>query len=241
MSANLLSVHLALRNRALALYVCVTGIQLENGQPLLTESGDFILTEAGLVATTSGYTRSDGGSFITDGFAVGMELTPFGFTSNPVDVIDAVTATTITTHNARTAEGAATGRALYVGFPALFATENVSFTPVSGRPYAEEEFSPSTSEVFSAPARTGEMVEDGIYVLKLYGLSGKGTAALRKSVDALKALFTPGTNLTAGSHTVRMIPSAAATTGQLIPLTSGWTALVLTIPWRVYSNNSTAP
>lgn len=239
MSADSLAVHLALRNRALGLTVATTG-------------------STTLAATTTGFTRT-AGSFVTDGFAVGMEVVSSGFTAsadNMTGVVTSVVAATMlvtpyvvtitndvatVTHPALVAEGAASARTIRARFPARFATENATFIPVADIPYAEEDFVPATSTVFSAPASNGEMVQDGLYIIKWYGLSGKGTAALRKSVDALKALFSPGTKLTAGSHTVRMSTEKAAETGQIIPLTNGWSVLILTAYWQVYSNNTIAP
>jgi hypothetical protein len=57
-----------------------------------------------LTATTTGYTRADAGSFLTDGFRSGMEVTPAGFSANAVDVITEVTASTITTKTAHAAQ-----------------------------------------------------------------------------------------------------------------------------------------
>lgn len=216
MSADLAAVHLALRNRALAVSVATTGATT-------------------LSATATGYARA-AGSFVTDGFKVGMEITPTGFTSNPVDVLDAVAALALTTKSARSVEAAAGGRTIAALFPALRSFENAALTPVTGRHFIEEDFVPATHRLLSGPANGGEVVEEGEYFLKWYGIPGSGISALRKSVDALKARFTPGTNLTAGSHTVRVRGEVGPQTGQIIPLTNH-AVLVLRIPWQVYSLN----
>jgi hypothetical protein len=65
-----------------------------------------------LSATASGFTRSDGKSFITDGFTAGMTLTPSGFSNNMISTIAKVTASTITVVDTRTAEGFAESRGL---------------------------------------------------------------------------------------------------------------------------------
>jgi len=217
---DLLAVHLALRNRALAVSVATTG-------------------STSLSATATGYARA-AGSFITDGFSVGMEITPAGFATNTVDVLTGVTATALTTKNARAVEAVAAGRTISVGFPAVRAFENVTLTPTSGRPYIEEDFVPATNSLLSFPASGGTVEETGLYVIKWYGLSDTGVSALRKSVDALKALFAPGTTLTAGSNTVRVRGDTATQAGQIIPLAGGWSVLTLTIPWRAYSVNQVA-
>lgn len=214
---DLLAVHLALRNRALSLVAATTG-------------------SMSLSATTTGYARA-AGSFVTDGFVVGQEITPAGFAANTVDVLTGVSALALTTKNARAAEGAAGGRSIVVGLPALRAWENVTLIPITGRPYFEEDFVPATSELLTMPSQGGTVEETGLYVLKIYGLSNTGISALRKTVDALKRLFAPGTVLTAGTDTVRMRADVATQTGQILPLEGGWSVLVLTIPWRATSLN----
>jgi len=231
-----LAATLALRNRALDLTVCTTG-------------------SVTLSVTTTGYARADGGSFVTDGFVVGMEILAAGFTAagdNGNGIITALTATamavdayTVTlgptgyTVAARTlvTEAAAAARTISVKLPAMRAWENTTFTPVTGKPYLEEDYVPATMTLISAPARNGEVTETGLYVLKVYGLSGKGIAALRKSVDALRLLYAPGTTMTAGAHTVRVRTDVSTQTGQIIPLDGGWSVLTLTVPWWAMSTN----
>lgn len=216
---DLLAVHLALRNRALAVVPATTG-------------------STSLSATATGYHRA-AGSFVTDGFKPGMEFTPTGFATNTVDVIKSVTASDLETMNARAVEAEASGRTIAVGFPAMRAWENDSFTPDPARPYAEEDFEPGTQRLITQAA-TGKIHEDGLYVIKRYGLLNFGVAALRKEVDALKALFTPGTTLTAGSHVVTIRTDVSPQTGRVTPLTSGHAVLVLTIPWYARSTNAIA-
>jgi hypothetical protein len=178
------------------------------------------------------------GSFIVDGLDKGMEITPTGFAANTVGVIASVTARTITT-GARSVETSASGRTISVGFPSQRALENVPLSnPDVTRPYVEEDFVPATTTLMGS--KTGGSVEEtGLYVLKWYGLPGIGETALRKSAHALKLLFAPGTRLTAGSDTVSVRGDVGPQTGQIIPLT-GWSVLVLTIPWRAYTQNVVA-
>ncbi len=214
---------LALRNRALSLSVCTTG-------------------STTLSATTTGYARTTG-SFLTDGFAVGMEVTPTGFVANTIDTIIGVSTLTLTTKAARTAESAASGRSIAVGLPALRAWENTDFSPVTGRHFVEEDYVPAAPFVVSFPPQGATRDERGLYVLRWYGLSNTSVAGLRKSVDALLALFTPGTTLTAGSNTVRirgMTNDPGPYAGQLLPQAGGWSVITLTIPWRSFTTNAIA-
>lgn len=214
------SATLAFRNRALTLSVVTTG-------------------STTLSATTTGYARTTG-SFVTDGFLPGMEITPTGFATNTVDVLTEVTALALTTASARTAETAASGRTISVGLPANQAWDNVALDPPSGRPYLTEELVPATNSLITLPASTGTLEETGLYVLTWYGLSDKGAGSIRKCVDALKALFSPGTTVIAGSDVIHVRTDTSARTSQLIPQGNGWTACVLTVPWKTRTANAIA-
>jgi hypothetical protein len=80
---------IACRTRLATLEVCTTG-------------------STTLVATTTGYTRP-AGSFITDGFQVGQEILPAGFTATTRQVIKSVAAGTILTEGTVSAEASGSG------------------------------------------------------------------------------------------------------------------------------------
>jgi hypothetical protein len=103
-------------------WITVTGFAQpeNNGRFLLSAVTATELTVAAttgsaeLAATTAGYTRS-AGSFLTDGFYIGMPVAASGFTSaanNGTSTVTNVTATTLTVAKtpATVAEAAATGR-----------------------------------------------------------------------------------------------------------------------------------
>jgi hypothetical protein len=216
---NHLAALVALRTRALTLSVCTTG-------------------STTLTATTTGYSRADGGSFLTDGFAVGMEITPSGFATNTIDVLAGVTATTLTTRAARVAETGAAGRTIAVGLPALRAWENVDFTPTSGRWFVDEDYLPGPAEQITLGA-LGQVETLPQYVLKLYGTSGAGPAALYKAADALLTLFAPRTALTLSTGDVLTVrTSPAPYRGQLLTADAGWSLVTLTVPLRSRSANT---
>lgn len=211
---------LALRNRALSLTVCTTG-------------------STSLAQTTTGFTRS-AGSFVTDGFKPGMEVTPAGFATNTVGIITAVSALSLTVNGTRNADPETAGRTLSVGFPALRAFENIDFQPVAGRPYVTEQFIQGGGPVLKTiTAASGTVEETGIYVLTWYGLANYGLS-IRACVDALKALYAPGTSLAVGSDTLRVRADLGPFTGQMIRQDGGWMALTLTIPWRAWTTNAIA-
>lgn len=214
---------LAFRNRALTLASPTTGT-------------------TSLAATSTTYTRA-AGSFVTDGFAVGMEVLAAGFATsgnNGYKIVTAVAAGTLTVTSSTTmaTEAAGGNESIVCGIPEGRAWENTIFTPTAGRPYVEEDFVPATLEHIAGNYTNGVRKETGLYVLKWYGLSGKGVTAIRRATDALKDLFTPGTALTAGSHTVTVRGDVGPRVGELLPLEGGWAVATLTVSW--WATTSTA-
>lgn len=211
------ALQLALRTRLATLVVATTG-------------------SVALSATASGYARA-AGSFIDDGLAVGMEIAPAGFASNPTDVITAITAGTVTTANPRTAEAAAAGRSLTAGLPVLRGGDNAGLVPVPGRPYIEAELVPATTAQRTAPASNSRIEETGLYVVRWYGLAGKGSTAIRRSVDAIKRLFAPGTAFVIAGDAVRVRGNPGPQAGQIRPQDGGFAVCTVTIGWVANSRN----
>lgn len=215
---------LAFRNRALTLSAATTG-------------------STTLSATALGYARSSG-SFITDGFAQGMEVTATGYSAanNAAHVITGVTSQFLTIKGGCAVQPATAGRNITAGLPSHRAWENESFTESDsvGFPYIAEQFVPATTSLLSITGQGGTVEETGLYVLTLYGLSDYGQAGIRKYINALKALYAPGTTMTAGSHTIRVRGDTSTRSGQIIPLGGEWSTCQLTIPWRAFSINTIA-
>lgn len=212
--------HLALRNRLLSLVIATTG-------------------STTLSATTTGYARA-AGSFVTDGFHPGMEITPTGFTTNTVDIVTRVEALALTTKTTRSVEASAGSRTIACNLPALRAWENVKFEPASGRPYIEEDFVPGTAELISMPYANGAIEETGLYVVRLYNLPEYDVGAIRKSVNELLELFTPGTQVTNGSTTLRVRGDVGPRASQIEADGDGWMVVTVEIPWLAHSTNAIA-
>lgn len=120
--------------------------------------------------------------------------------------------------------------------PSARAWENMAYKPVPGTPFIEEDYVPGP--VTQVGMTTGGTIETtGLYVVRWYMLADTGLQSVDE-IDALLALFPPGSSLTAGSHAVRVRGDPAPFRGQLLPVEGGWTACTITIPWRVYSANS---
>jgi hypothetical protein len=214
-SADHLTAHKAFRARLQTLEVCTTG-------------------STTLEATATGYSRA-AGSFLTDGFAVGMEVTPTGFTQTDTGVIEALTATVMTIMGGRTVQASGAGRTLSVGLPANVGWENKAVTPVAKTPYVTEQYVPGTARVATLPVNGGTAYDDGLWIVRWFAKADTGLGALRLPAQEVLTLFKPGTLVSAG---LRILSNPIGpTAGQLLPLEDGWTVVVITIPWRLESTN----
>lgn len=225
---------IALRTRLRGVSVCTTGTMA-------------------LARTTTGYTRLTG-SFITDGFRVGMELLEVGFPTNGYWVVKEVVALTLTIDGTLTASASAGSRSLTVGLPETRLWENAKpirsstqiEAPTSGRPYVSDEFVPGVHEAETFPAQSGWVLENGLYVVTLYGLSNTATAGIRGYAAAIAALFTPGTTIAVGSDTLRVGTGQknqnpqGVRRSQITPIANGWSFQQLTVPWYAKTRNLVA-
>lgn len=166
---------LACRARALTLSVCTTGA-------------------VSLASTATGYTRATG-SFVTDGFRIGMQVTPSGFSFSTPEVVTGVTALTMTTDTTHAVQAAAS-RTLSVGLPAQpdaeinRGWENLQFTPTNGVPYIAEEYLPGQMTGVGLGAGS-DLEATSLYLLKFYGPFGTGREALAAYADAALLHFAP--------------------------------------------------
>lgn len=219
MSISHSAIQLAARNQALALEVVTTG-------------------SVSLSASSTGYARASG-SFLTDGFRVGMEVAGSGFSNgenNAAKTITNVTALAVSCDGCVT-EGTGT-RTLTVGLPANRAWENLDLTPTVGEPYVQEQYLPGPmSQVTVGPY--GELELLPLYVLSIYVVAKTGMLAPAAYADALLNLFTPRTELTlASGDVVRVRGDVSPYRGQLIQDESGWATLPVTIPLRCRTANT---
>lgn len=208
---------LALRSKAMTLVVATTG-------------------STSLSATSTGYARA-AGSFITDGFYAGMEVTPVGFPQTAVGVITAVTALTMTIAGGRTVAAAAGGRSLTVGLPSSRAWENVAFQPTAGVPWVREEFLPGpTQQVTIGPL--GELEATPMYALYVSVAAEMGLVG-KRYVNALRTLFAPRTQIPlANGDTLRVRADTGPYAGQLQQSQPGFAVQPLTIPLRLRTPNA---
>lgn len=201
---------------------------------------------ATLSATSTGYARASG-SFLTDGFRKGHEITlATGFSTSGNNqaitsqgrVITAVSALAITC-SGTTTEGSGSGRVITVGIPFQRAFDDIRLAPVQGYPYIREDFVPATARVRTIPANTGSMEDRGLYVVTWFGLSGKG--GIRRCADAVLEQFAPGTTFTLSDGTSLRIPTELGPyAGQITPVDGDWSFCVITVPYIGESINAVA-
>jgi hypothetical protein len=165
---------LALRAKLLTLSVATTG-------------------STSLSATPTGYARTTG-NFYTDGFWPGFEIVTAGFAKNGTRVITQVTPTTITVAGSLTPEVAAAGRTLSVGLPSNRAWENVTYVPVTGVPYIEEQYIPGPAAMVN-DGYAGLLELRPMYSPRVYVPLDTGISADGRYADAITRLFLPGTTL----------------------------------------------
>lgn len=227
---------LALRSRLLALEVCTTG-------------------STDLAATATGYTRS-AGSFIADGFKLGMEITASGFgtaANNGTGVITALTATVMTvsaytvandddgvptpTERTLEAEAEAAGRTIATALPVMRTWENTPTRPAAGKPYVSEQYIPGPTRQVTV-GQDGQLEVTPQYQVQVSVPENTGSGAAREYADALMGLFAPGTSMTlTNGDVLRVRTDTGPFSGQLQRGEAGWVVLPVTFPCRLRTQN----
>lgn len=211
-------IRIACRARLATLEVCTTG-------------------SATLAATTAGYTRTTG-SFVTDGFAIGQEVAPTGFTQTAVGRITAVAALLLTIAGGRTAQASGAGRTLAVGMPSRVAYENVAFTPATDEPWFREQYLPGAASKRGLGAR-GFIEATPLYTVQVCVRPGVDATAIARYTDALLEHFASTTPLTLDNGDIATVRSDVAPgVSQLLHTEDGWAVQTVTIPLRLTTPNS---
>lgn len=190
-------------------------------------------------ATASGYSRQTG-SFLTEGFAPGMEIAPNGYASNPVDTLTDVSALTLTTKSPRTVESALAGRSFSVGLPLARAWENKkppADPPVQGIPFVKEQYipGPPAQQVTVGPFGDVELMP--MYALHIHVPANYGFEAASAYADAIMRLFTPRTAMAVGSEFLR-VHTRGPFRGQLLNSAPGFAVVPITAPLYIRTPNS---
>lgn len=189
-----------------------------------------------LEATSTGYARASG-SFLTDGFAPGMEVTPTGFTQTDTGVITGVTATTMAINGGRDVESSGAGRTLAVDLPSNRAWENVQFTPTMDEPWVREQYLPGPMNRITLGS-LGELEVLPQYIVQVYVPEGYDITAAATYSDALLTLFAPDTSVTVSGATLRVRGDLAPFRGQALQSAPGYVVVPVTVPLRLRTANS---
>lgn len=192
---------------------------------------------ATLSATTTGYARASG-SFLTDGFVAGLEITPAGFPANAAAVVNTVSALALPTVGTHGAAVAASGRSLVAKLPARRAFD-MPLEPVADELSMRGEYVPTTNDTITMAPNNGRADEAGLYFVTLFAPTHFGPDVLRRMAKAALAQFASGTLITAGAHTLRVPHKPGPRGSQVLPhSTAGVSFVQLTIPWGAPSRNA---
>lgn len=158
------------------------------------------------VTLASGVFTRASGSWLTAGFAPGMEVTVIGFGAATSSVVESVTALALKTSHAG-AQTVAGGGQFVVGLPQGRAWTGETFHPIDGRPYVAEAVLAGSSRKKShgGPNGQGAVIEHTPRaVATLFYPNGKGTLALEAMAGAVMAHFLPGSSLSYGADAARI-------------------------------------
>lgn len=171
-----------------------------------------------IAVAAAGYTRS-AGSFLTDGFAVGDELTVSGAAlaaNNTVAVATNVTAGLLSVDRVRTPAAAGPAITIQAKLPSIRVYEGIEGTALAPlRPYLKERLTPISSrrQTIGPVALVRHL---GAVLWDLYVPAGNGTDAADRMADAFITAFWDGLVLSNGTQRVT-IRGSSRSAGLLDP------------------------
>lgn len=194
-----------------------------------------------LSATAIGYVRTNG-SFVTDGFTVGMEVTPTGFASGAVEVVTDVQPLTLTVSTAHAVQASASGRALSAKMPQRRAFDGQPLEILPDRLALREEYVPAPADTITTSPRGGLTNESGFYVVTLFAPVAVAEWVLDAMGHALKRRFAGGTVIAAGDVAMRCTQRPGVSLGQILPYdTPGVAFRTVRIPWTAQTRAAVLP
>ena len=213
-----------------------------------------------LGATATSFTRA-AGSFITDRFFAGMEVVTVGFCNaenNGTFEVIGVSALELRVNATLVVEsdvspfscmlwgdaGLWTGigygvRRCLVGLPLRREWDNEVLTPITGRPYVEEQLVPGPVTQVTLGELNGELELTPLYVIHLSVPEGNGSAAANTYADAILRLFKAHSTMALDNGDVLRVRSDPAPYREkLNHRKPGWASVPVTIPLRMRTINS---
>lgn len=193
-----------------------------------------------LAATATGYTRTVG-SFVDDGFVIGMEVTPSGFAANAIDVVTDVSPLTLTTATVHATESVAGARALTARLPQRRAFGG-TLDPVPGRSSMRFEYVPAAHGAIAGNGVSTYGVDTGLYVVTLLAPTDCGEDLFDATLQPILDRCAPSTKLAAGAKVLTVPWSASSRRGPVLPYaTAGQSYAQATIPWQAFSRTTVLP
>jgi len=193
------------------------------------------------LSVAGGKYKRAAGSFLTDGFKRGMEVTVAGFgtaANNGTSVVEAVTATRLDVTRTLVTEAEGSGRSVAVGKPTGFAVEGIAFQPTQGWPWIEEQF-PSGPTRQVTMGQFGWLEWDPIYVLQIHTPWGIGVGASNAYADSVIGLFAPRAEISLGGGGVaRVRTTPGPFRSELRQFKAGYGTVSVTVPLRIHTANS---
>lgn len=193
-----------------------------------------------VTATATGYSKSTNPHFLTENFAVGMQVQVSGFSiaaNNGIKFVTAVTQSELTVEGGATPEAPNGPRFIRAIIPTLRVWENINATPTEGRPWITERWLGGPSSLITT-TRDGFVENTPQYQIVLYTPSGIGMDCAAAYADGILYQFRPGTAITDAEGIVARVRGDTGPFRAALTLdTPGWSALSLTIPLRVESRN----
>lgn len=213
---------------------------------LRESAGDIVVATTGsmsLEATGSTYVRTTG-SFITDGFRPGMEITEVvGFVDTAPSVVKEVSALVLTVDRALTTAAAAGGRSLTVGLPSRVSDENVEFEPTAKKPFYVEQLIPGppiTQLSMGGRDDNATLMVEPMYQLQIHVEEGVGSGALYRYVSAIVEHFRPNTTIALSNGDVIRVREDRGPypANQILRSKPGFATLPVAIPLRLFTLNN---
>jgi hypothetical protein len=177
------------------------------------------------------------GSFVADGFMLGMEVTPiYAAGRGTTVVVQSVTPSELLVNG--TVDQGQNPIRFGVYLPEKQSWENVEFTPEDKRWFIEEDYLPGPQTRITL-GKIAEFDVEPAYILRLYGLAGTGSGAVYKVAGAIVKLFEAGTMFPTGDgHIVRVRSDIAPRPGQLVSEEPSHAMIPITIPMRIRTSNA---
>ena len=193
----------------------------------LSVAGSFALT-------TTGLTRASG-SFLTDGFLPGEEITITGHgTQAGPWLIRQVAAGLLTLSGTRSASGAA-ATVVTVPFPLSRAWTNEQFAKPTGRPWVRETLLPMTANRASLGGPGALKRHEGSYQLDIFYPANAGAFPVEAMADAILLACEPGASLSYGGDVVTLRRVEVGPPGT----EPDWHHLPVTLSFRLDTNAAT--